>query len=95
VNPSRDRFRLRRALAVWAFAAILVTLAATLVLIFVGGQYMGDKLLQGSGLLGPIIACLTALIWKYFGDVTQTDLEEIRNAGDAISARRDSGPGDR
>lgn len=90
----RDRFRLRRIMALWAFAAILLTLAATLLLIFVGGEHMGEKLLQGGVLLGPVIGCLTALIWKYFGDVTRTDLEEMRH-GYSISARRDGDSADR
>lgn len=85
-----DRFRLRRRMALWSFGAILAEMAAVLLLVFLGGEYMGEKLLQAGAILAPITACLTALIWKYFGDVTRTDLEEMRNdsASDDRGGRR-------
>ncbi len=79
MTHTHDRFRLRRRMAVAAFSAILATLAAVLILVGIGDEHMGDKLLQAGVLLGPIIGCLTAIIWKYCGDVTRTDLEEMRN----------------
>ncbi|MCE8012864.1 hypothetical protein [Billgrantia desiderata] len=75
-----DRFRIRRRMAVAAFVALLSILPMTFGLILVGGEHMGAKLLQGSGILAPVIGCLTALVWKYHGDVTRTDLEEMRHA---------------
>lgn len=78
--PVHDRFRVRRHMAVVAFSTLVLTVPGTFALILVGGEHMGDKLLQGSGVLAPVIACLTALVWKYFGDVTRTDLEEMRHA---------------
>lgn len=77
--PVHDRFRVRRHMAVAAFVTLVLTVPGTFALILVGGEHMGDKLLQGSGVLAPVIACLTALVWKYFGDVTRTDLEEMRS----------------
>ncbi len=73
-------------MAIAAFVAILATLAVVLLLVGVGGPSMGDKLLQAGVLLGPIIGCLTALIWKYFGDVTRTDLEEMRHVHGPLGA---------
>lgn len=83
-----DRFRVRRMMAVAAFATLVLTVPATFLLIAIGGEHMGDKLLQGSGVLAPVIACLTALVWKYFGDVTRTDLEEMRHAQPSVARDR-------
>lgn len=84
-----DRFRVRRQMALAAFVTLVLTVPATFALILVGGEHMGDKLLQGSGVLAPVIACLTALVWKYFGDVTRTDLEEMRHAQPRDARERD------
>lgn len=84
-----DRFRIRRGMAVSAFATLVMTVPATFVLIAVGGEHMGEKLLQGSGVLAPVVGCLTAVVWKYHGDVTQTDLEEMRNAQPSGTRDRD------
>lgn len=75
-----DRFRVRRRVAVTAFVVLVAMVPATFLMIAIGGQHMGEKLLQGSSVLGPVTGCLTAIVWKYFGDVTKTDLREMKNA---------------
>lgn len=88
MSSTLDRFRVRRYMAVTAFGTLVMTVPATFGLILVGGEHMGGKLLQGSGVLAPVIACLTALVWKYFGDVTRTDLEEMRHAQPSVARDR-------
>lgn len=80
MRERNDQFRLRRKMAIAAFVAILGTLVAVLAMIWLGGEHMGEKLLQGGVLLGPVIGCLTAIIWKYCGDVTRTDLQAMHQA---------------
>lgn len=77
-----DRFRIRRRMAVTAFATVVLMVPSTFTMILMGGENMGDKLLHGSSILGPVTACLTAIVWKYFGDVTRNDLKEIRDVQD-------------
>jgi len=72
-----DAFRVRRYMAIAAFVGLLLALAAGFGLLLIGGEHMPQKLLQGSALLGPIIAALTAIVWRYFGEVTKHDIAEM------------------
>lgn len=86
-----NQFKVRRTIAIVAFAVLVAMVPATFVMIAVGEEHMGEKLLQGSSLLAPVSGFLTAVVWKYYSSVSKTEIKEIRKEIDDAKPDTDRG----
>jgi hypothetical protein len=67
------QFAVRRRIAKTSFAAILFTLGACLSIAAWGDTGAAERLLAATGIILPIVGCLTALIGQYAHQVFKTD----------------------
>ena len=52
-------------MAVVSFITLIVTLFTVLVMSFYGGALIGDNLMKATGIVSPILVCLTAIVMQY------------------------------
>lgn len=68
-----EKFRLRRRLAVASFYIIVATLAVVIAVAFFGGKHVSSNLSAATGIISPIIVCLTGLVMQYAYQVQKSD----------------------
>lgn len=55
----------RRRMAIASFVSILAVLFGTMVMSYYGTALVGENLLKATGIISPILVCLTGLIVQY------------------------------
>jgi len=75
----RTKMLIRRRMAVSSFISIIVVLFLMLIMCFFGTEQVGENLLKASGIVSPILICLTGIIVQYAHSAHQNDLKDGDN----------------